>query len=261
MGRRFKRDDFMMVALIATLFCGCQADECIEVEWADYSSWHSSKLYFDDGSLQSILYRSPDSVKIVFQQFYANGAKRQELRKANEDIVYELSYYENETLELKYEPLCDKKLNTMAFSYSEYFPTGQLRCNGTYARVKGYYASFCSDSTKFDLHKDSLVDNMDTLPADALDAEVMVGRWETYYLNGKLASIKLYDTIYALCKSPAIIEGEQIGWMVEELPVKKGTWEYYDENGELLRKDLWINGRLIVQSEAIPSVPAQPISE
>jgi antitoxin component YwqK of YwqJK toxin-antitoxin module len=123
--------------------------------------------------------------------------------------------------------------------YREYYKTGNLRIEGTYKRADSILCVNCFDK---DLNK---------VITKAHSILMRDGEWREYFENGQLSAVGAYKGVHETYSMtwpkdygkkdgpPYFVPG---GYSEEHL--KDKTWKYYNENGDLISEEYYVNGDL-----------------
>ena len=168
----------------------------------------------------------PDSLKID-STFYTNGQLYR---------LIDVGYYDG--------------VYKMNGRYLEYTEDGKILLEGNY-EVKSDSVN-CIDC--FGVNKDSSL--VQILKSDF--NEVRTGIWKYYYSNGSLKESGQYSSgIRISAYAPLFSDKTQFRFAERPIPsgygpeyLKHGPWEYYDENGYLIKVIWYFEGRVLLEEFA-----------
>lgn len=161
--------------------------------------------------------------------------------QANKNVVYEKWYHPNGIINIECD--YDTVLNCYAGKYKEFDNTGVLIIEGNYKIVDSVQCKDCYDGFRGIWQKYEYADLKN----------VPVGVWKYFYSNGQIKMEGAYsEKVHAYCGDPNLFNKTDIGpvnvWIRHEL-LKNGQWFYYNESGQKIKMEEYIDGSLIYIKE------------
>ncbi len=176
----------------------------------DYTISRTDTQFYETKELHKLFYYDSDSILRKTASFYRSGKKKRLLNRDQEDRLDGLTLTIYESGSLKSYGMYNKGVG---FSY-QYYEDGRIKI---YSQSKdtyliGYRATFCSEG---ELYSETFYDST---------GYSVLG----YHCNGNLRVKGRNDTAYIN---------------------KIGKWEYWNEEGKLIKVEFWEDGQLIKEEK------------
>ncbi len=124
--------------------------------------------------------------------------------------------------------------------YQEFYKSGKIKVQGTYAKVDSIECINCFDT------------GLDKKVTKAFLRIMRIGEWKEYHENGQLKSVGAYKGIHETHITTWIDDqGKKIGpgkfapGGVREDYVKDKKWQYFNTAGQLTHEEFYYNGSLV----------------
>jgi len=153
------------------------------------------------------------------------------------NVVFERLYHPNGKLYIEHE--YDTVLNCYAGKFKEFDTTGALIIEGNYKIVDSVQCKDCYDGIEGHWRKYEYIPLL----------SVPVGEWKYYYPNGQIKIQGTYsESVHAYCGDPNLYDKTDIEpinvWITYDF-LKNGKWNYFGENGKIIKMEEYIDGALI----------------
>ena len=166
------------------------------------------------------------------------------VKAQNNATLIDTSYHNNGNIQVIFE--YDSVTHNYDGKYLEYDSTGVLLIEGNYDQVDSTTCKDCYDVAliNFGMKPDQVKYNK------AEPGFIKVGVWKYYYPNGKIQMSGTYSkSVHAHQGYPEptnkIDSGPYNVWIAYE-DLKDGEWTYFDEKGNKIKTELFVDGSLIL---------------